>query len=330
MGGAVATAPTFSTSGRVWHAASQSHHHFIVRAVAIRRTDGTIAEWIGTITDIHDRLQAEESLRETKQRLDAVLDNATVAIFLLDGHQQCVYMNAAAERLTGYAFAETQGRPLHDVVHHTRPDGTPNPLWECPIDCAFPENNRDSGEEVFVHKDGTHYPVAFTASAIRDRGRTVGTIIEVRDIRGEKAAQERQRLLTHELNHRVKNTLAVMQSVASMTARFTPEPEAFRKAFSARLIAIARVHDILTRGAWSGATLAEVVEVTLAPYRARGASAVEVRGSDVTLEPDRSWPTAWRCTNSPRTPPSTGRCRCPAVARTSNGASSSTARACSS
>ena len=157
------------------------------------------------------------------------------------------------------------GPPLHDVVHHTRPDGTPNPLWECPIDCAFPENNRDSGEEVFVHKDGTHYPVAFTASAIRDRGRTVGTIIEVRDIRGEKAAQERQRLLTHELNHRVKNTLAVMQSVASMTARFTPEPEAFRKAFSARLIAIARVHDILTRGAWSGATLAEVVEVTLAP-----------------------------------------------------------------
>ena len=237
-----------------------------------------------------------------------------------------VYMNAAAERLTGYAFAETSGRPARRRIIRG-PTAPPIRFGNARSTAPSPRTT-GTREEVFVHKDGTHYPVAFTASAIRDRGRTVGTIIEVRDIRGEKAAQERQRLLTHELNHRVKNTLAVMQSVASMTARFTPEPEAFRKAFSARLIAIARVHDILTRGAWSGATLAEVVEVTLAPYRARGASAVEVRGADVTL--DGIGPGLQHgATNSPRTPPSTGRCRCPAVARTSNGASS-TARACSS
>jgi PAS domain S-box-containing protein len=275
----------YSTGGRVWHEASSSYHHFIVRAVPIRGADGTLAEWIGTITDIHDRMRAEESLRETKQRLDAVLDNATVAIFLMDESQQCVYVNAAAEQLTGYTFAEIRGRSLHDVIHHTRPDGRPYPVSECPIGRTLSDNNREAGEEVFVHKDGTFYPVAFAASPIRDRGRTVGTIIEVRDIRGEKAAQERQRLLTHELNHRVKNTLAIMQSIAGMTARFTPEPEAFRQAFSARLIAIARVHDILTRGAWSGATLKEVVEVTLAPYTALGFSAVEVRGPHVTLDP---------------------------------------------
>lgn len=76
-----------------------------------------------------------------------------------------------------------------------------------------------------------------------------------------------------------------MQSIAGMTARFTPEPEAFRRSFSARLMAVARVHDILTRGAWSGATLKEVVEVTLAPYTSLGPSAVEVRGPDVSLDP---------------------------------------------
>ncbi len=134
--------------------------------------------------------QVEAALAETTRRLNAVLDNATVAVFLMDERQHCSYMNAAAERLTGYTFAETQGRPLHEVVHHTRPDGSHFPLHECAIDRAFPENAHTQGEEVFVHKNGHFYPVAFTASPIRDEAsRTIGTIIEVRDVSVEKAHQ---------------------------------------------------------------------------------------------------------------------------------------------
>jgi two-component system CheB/CheR fusion protein len=134
--------------------------------------------------------QSEERLRETSQRLDAVLNNTTMAVFVMDDHQHCIYANSAAESLTGYRFAEMQGRPLHDVVHHTRPDGSHYPLEECPIDRAFPENAQTQGEEVFVHKDGRFYPVAFTASPIRDgQSETVGTIIEARDITQERAAR---------------------------------------------------------------------------------------------------------------------------------------------
>lgn len=137
-----------------------------------------------------ERERADAALADTSLRLNAVLDNATVAIFLMDERQHCAYMNAAAERLTGYTLAETQGRPLHDVIHHTRPDGSHFPLHECVIDRAFPENANTQGEEVFVHKDGHFYPVAFTASPIRDEAsRTVGTIIEVRDISAEKAQE---------------------------------------------------------------------------------------------------------------------------------------------
>jgi PAS domain S-box-containing protein len=114
----------------------------------------------------------------------------------MDERQHCTFMNRAAEQLTGFRLDEVRGKPLHDFIHHTRPDGSPYPLSECPIDSALPRNLREQGEEVFVHRNGQFYPVAFTASPILDGGRPLGTIIEVRDITEEKRAEaERERLL---------------------------------------------------------------------------------------------------------------------------------------
>lgn len=129
-------------------------------------------------------------MHDANRRLNAILNNTTMAILMMDDRQHCVFMNHAAEALTGYTLEEASGRPLHDVVHHTRPDGSHYPLQECPIDQAFPERDRMQGEETFVHKDGHFYPVAFTASPVLgDDGVPVGTIIEVRDLTGEKARE---------------------------------------------------------------------------------------------------------------------------------------------
>ncbi|MGN7160497.1 PAS domain S-box protein [Sphingomonas sp. SAFR-052] len=129
-----------------------------------------------------------KTVNSSERRLNAIVSNSTMAIFLMDDQQHCIFMNAAAEALTGYQLPEVMNRPLHDAVHHKRPDGTPYPLAECPIDRAFPERERMQGEEVFVHKDGHFYPVAFTASPIAgDDGQPIGTIIEVRDLTKEKA-----------------------------------------------------------------------------------------------------------------------------------------------
>lgn len=123
-------------------------------------------------------------------KLQELCSNATVSLFVMDAKQHCVYMNSAAEQLTGYTLAEVQGEPLHNFVHHTRPDGSHYPLDECPIDRAAPTSMQEQGEEVFVHKDGSLYPVFFTASPIRREGEIVGTVIEVQDAR---PFQERQR-----------------------------------------------------------------------------------------------------------------------------------------
>lgn len=225
-----------------------------------------------------------KQLGDTQRRLDAVLNNASVSIILMDDRQQCVYMNRAAEKLTGFTLDEVLAldRPLHDIVHHTRPDGSHFPLAECAIDRAFPEHNQMQGEEVFVHKDGSFYPVAFTASPIRDEAsRTIGTIIEVRDIREEKVVKERQRLLIDELNHRVKNTLSSVQSIAYQSLK-SADADA-RRAFEGRLVALSGAHNVLTREGWTGASLYTAVETAIAPFQAPGR--FELTGVDHPLAP---------------------------------------------
>lgn len=123
--------------------------------------------------------------------LNALCDNAGGAMFVLDEYQHCIYMNPAAKEMTGFDLHEVQGRPLHDVIHHTRPDGTPYELKDCPIDRAFPQRNRERGRDFFVHKDGHFYPVEYTASPLKGEDRIIGTVLEVRTIQGEIDALRR-------------------------------------------------------------------------------------------------------------------------------------------
>ncbi|HKP79471.1 MAG TPA: HWE histidine kinase domain-containing protein, partial [Phenylobacterium sp.] len=106
------------------------------------------------------------------------------------------------------------------------------------------------------------------------------------DITARKNADERLRLLLDELNHRVKNTLASVQSIALQTGR-TSDPASFEQAFLARIAALARAHDLLTEAAWEGASLREVIARTLAPYVAEGQTdRIALSGPNVRLSPN--------------------------------------------
>lgn len=122
--------------------------------------------------------------------LNAVCNNASGALIILNENQHCVYMNTAAVELTGYELEELRGRPLHDFIHHTHPDGRPYPIEECPIDRAFPESSRERGQDWFIHKNERFYAVEYTASPVHERGSVVGTVLEVRGIGAELAARQ--------------------------------------------------------------------------------------------------------------------------------------------
>ena len=147
--------------------------------------------------------QGEADAATSRTRLEtllaAVCRNASAALFVQDANRVCVYMNPAAERLTGFTLAELPDRPLHYLLHHTRPDGTPYPIEECPIDRSLASNTPARGEEVFVRKDGSFYHVEYATSPLRGEGGITGNLIEVTDITRRKRNEVRERFLL-ELN----------------------------------------------------------------------------------------------------------------------------------
>lgn len=111
-------------------------------------------------------------------------------------------------------------------------------------------------------------------------GTASGVFVEGVDMTEQVQADERQRLLLDELNHRVKNTLATVQAIAQQTLRGARDPEAFAAAFESRLLALSQTHNALTDSHWAGAGLRQILSQELGPY---GAERVVMKGPDVHL-----------------------------------------------
>ena len=181
----------------------------------LMRLDGE-AVYYAAVQDLTELRQTQAALQESTRLLDSILSNTTMAVFMMNEHQHCTFMNNAAEELTGFTLAETQGKTLHEVVHHTYPDGRHFPIEECAIDRAFPENNQTQGEEIFVHKDGSFYPVGFTASPMKDEnGSTIGTIIEARNIEAELKARATMEKFNSTLQESVKEALREREALVT-------------------------------------------------------------------------------------------------------------------
>lgn len=142
----------------------------------------------------------------------------------MDTQGRCTFVNPAGEQMTGYTSVEPIGQVLHDLIRHTRPDGTPYPIAECPIDRALPGHTIiGAQEDIFLRKDGTFFPVRCAASPIIRHGVAIGTVIEVQDITEQKQAEQllhaavaAKEVLSREIHHRVKNNLQVICSLLSL------------------------------------------------------------------------------------------------------------------
>ncbi len=132
-------------------------------------------------------------------------------------------------------------------------------------------------------------PRAFTQSDIdflRGYANLLGAAIERLRVMDELRAAVREKdLLINELNHRVKNTLTTVQSIASQTLRNAPSMDQASSAIESRLIALSQVHNVLTVQSWAAVGLHDIVRQAVEPYRGRGESRIHVQGPPVQIPP---------------------------------------------
>ncbi|WP_053086464.1 sensor histidine kinase [Microvirga massiliensis] len=224
--------------------------------------------------DISERKRAEAA----EQWLAAIIESSDDAIIGKNLESVITSWNKGAERLFGYRAKEVIGQPITILFPEDRYDEELQILER-----IRQGESVKSYESTRRRKDGSLVEVSLTVSPVRDaQGRIVGASKIARDITEHKRAERLQHLLVHELNHRVKNILATVQAVARQTFGKGQWDTAARESFEARLLALSKTHDLLTRESWNGAELSQVIAEALAPYRH---DRFEINGPGLRLSP---------------------------------------------
>lgn len=148
-------------------------------------------------------LAAQAIMRESEERFRLAMNNVASGVYTLDMDGMVTYVNPAAEAMFGWTNAELLGKKMHDVTHSRHPDGTPFPASECP-GLQVLQNDMDlrEYEDTFIRKDGSFFPVVFSASRLRKEGTAVGMVVGFRDDtlrrkaeRAVRESEERFRLM---------------------------------------------------------------------------------------------------------------------------------------
>jgi PAS domain S-box-containing protein len=153
-------------------------------------------DWVfnAFVHDISERRHAEQERARLTDRLRLLLESSGEGIYGTDTHGRCIFVNPAGAALVGWSPEELLGRNMHEVTHHSRPDGSPYPAAECPIARAIRDGQscRDV-EEVFWRRDGTSFPGRCSAHPIRDGNAIRGAVVLFTDVTESKRVAEELR-----------------------------------------------------------------------------------------------------------------------------------------
>lgn len=223
-------------------------------------------------------------LRQTEQQLEFALRAGRLGSWEFDIAARRFSSTAHSRVIFGIGPDDPFER-VEDVVARVHPDDRAR--RQVAIDRAI-ATGEDFDVEYRVFKaDGQIGWVLARGRAGFENGRAVRLAGISLDITDRKRAEEHQKLLLDELNHRVKNTLASVQSIAMQTLRHAETPAAFNEALIERIYALARAHELLTEASWSGASLTDVIERTLQVHLGEGdRRQVSLCGPPVRLGPN--------------------------------------------
>jgi len=221
---------------------------------------------LGFVLDITERKIAEQALAHSEERYRALVDTANDIVATLDLEGRFTSINPAVQRVLGYEPHELIGVPLRQLIP---PDALA--IHESMLKRKLQGEESTRYEMQMFGRDGRQrHTLEVNSRLMFDaERRPVGLHSIARDVSDRKAAEARQNILVRELQHRTKNLLAVIQSIASNTLLHSPDVRAAREALMGRLHALAHAQEFVASGAGGGAPLRDLVEAELASFGAR-------------------------------------------------------------
>lgn len=246
--------------------------------------NGRPVGFIGAVIETTERKQVEQALRESEARLAAVFDALPVGVGFVDRTGTMLLSNREMQRYlpTGLMPSWDDARRWRWCARH--PDGRPVEPE------SFPGARALSGERVvpgleMLYTDDDNREIWTRVAAVPVSGGqevVVGQIAVVTDIDALKRAQETQKILIAELQHRTRNLLGLVRRIARRTLKASASLEEFARDYDGRLAALSRVQGLLSRDSGYSAGLREVIAGELAPY-VDGSGRVRIEGPDVQL-----------------------------------------------
>lgn len=226
------------------------------------------------------KLKAAEQAREWAEA-KTVVELSDDAIFTVQLDGTILSWNNGAQRTYGYSNEEATGRNIAMLVPPDRLPELSRILGELRAGRTV-----DRFETVQVTKFGRRVEAALTMQPRRDEdGQLSHVTTIVRDITQRRRAEANRRLLLAELNHRVKNTLTTVVSIATQTLNRSESPELFVENFDGRVRALSRTHGLLTRTGWVGTDLRAVIEQLIGPHLGGQPESAVLKGERVRLMP---------------------------------------------
>ncbi|MBM6583313.1 PAS domain S-box protein [Microvirga sp. BT689] len=285
---------------RIFRADTGEMRWITARTKLIRDAEGRFVRSLGAQWDITAEKDTESALRESEERYRSFITRSSEGIWLLEfnppldtrlpveeqvelayRHGRFVDCNDAMARMYGLARAEDLiGRTLDFALPSSDPEA--RAYLTVIINAGYSVTGAESAEQDAAG-NRKHFDNSMTG--IVEDGQLKRLWGIQRDITDRKKADEQRTLLINELNHRVKNTLATVQSIASQTLRNAETASEAKEALEMRLIALARAHDVLTKENWEGAELKDIVAQALAPYAILEEERLAMAGPEVRLSP---------------------------------------------
>ncbi|GIK98863.1 MAG: chemotaxis methyltransferase [Alphaproteobacteria bacterium] len=274
---------------------SETDGRYIMRIMPYRTLDNVINGVVITFADVTRTVEAEKRIselsRDLRNRLDSLetlLGIVPVGILFDDAAESSgqIRINGAAARLLG-EDGEVKGLTgLSDPLRLFM-DDEQLPAERDPLTLAARTGRPvDSFEGQLEQRDGSRIDVMISATPLFDEaGKPRGAIASIVDITERKKSEARQQLLMHELQHRVKNTLAGINALAGRLLQGRRSAEDFVAALRARLTAMGRTNDLLARQNWRGASLEDLIRSNLSAYVGEREGSIGLRGPDVILTP---------------------------------------------